>query len=154
MKPCSESHELRTVTHQNGFAALAIGAPALTSLDKYIVILITLRHKSIYHGVRKTMKKNVILEIFGYLRDKGIVSGESEFSEFWLGHSEGYMRKLRSTQSEPSMGAVAICASRLQQASEFIRQSPAHAHVADRFLALSQQCQQIVNEGAAELELV
>jgi hypothetical protein len=38
MKPCSESHELRTVTHQNGFAALAIGAPALTSLDKYIVI--------------------------------------------------------------------------------------------------------------------
>ncbi len=100
------------------------------------------------------MKKNVILEIFGYLRDKGIVSGESEFSEFWLGHSEGYMRKLRSTRSEPSVGALAICASRLQQASEFIRQSPAHVHVADQFLALSQRCQMIVNEGAAELELV
>jgi hypothetical protein len=52
------------------------------------------------------------------------------------------------------MGAVAICASRLQQASHFIRQSAAHAHVADQFLALSQQCQMIVNEGAAELELV
>jgi hypothetical protein len=41
------------------------------------------------------MKKNVILEVFGYLKDKGIVAGESEFSEFWLGHSEGYMRKLQ-----------------------------------------------------------
>ena len=100
------------------------------------------------------MKKNVILEVFGYLKDKGIVAGESEFSEFWLGHSEGYMRKLRSTQSEPSMGAVAICASRLQQASHFIRQSPSHAHVADQFLALSQRCQKIVNADAAELELV
>ncbi len=100
------------------------------------------------------MKKNVILEVLGYLKDKGIVAGESEFSEFWLGHSEGYMRKLRSTQSEPSMGAVAICASRLQQASHFIRQSPSHAHVADQFLALSQRCQEIVNADAAELELV
>ncbi len=100
------------------------------------------------------MKKHVILEIFGYLRDKGIVAGESEFSEFWLGHSEGYMRKLRHQKTEPSMGAVAICASRLQQASLFIRQSPAHSHVADRFLELSKQCQMIVNEDAIELELI
>ena len=100
------------------------------------------------------MKRNVILEVFGYLKGKGIVAGESEFSEYWLGHSEGYMRKLRSTKSEPSMGAVAICASRLHQASHFIRKSPAHAHVADQFLALSQRCQEIVNQDAAELELV
>ena len=100
------------------------------------------------------MKNMVILEIFGYLREKGIVAGESEFSEFWLGHSEGYMRKLRSTRSEPSMGAVAILGSRLLKASEYIRTSPNHAHVADRFLELSDKCQQIVNEDAAELELV
>ena len=100
------------------------------------------------------MKNMVILEIFGYLKDKGIVAGESEFSEFWMGHSEGYMRKLRSTQSEPSMGAVAILGSRLLKASNVIRQSPAHAHVADRFLELSQRCQEIVNEDAVELELV
>ncbi|MFN9111022.1 MAG: DUF6626 family protein, partial [Bacteroidota bacterium] len=54
------------------------------------------------------MKNKLILEIFGYLKDKGIVTGESEFSEHWLGYSEGYVRKLRSTRSEPSMGAVAI----------------------------------------------
>lgn len=100
------------------------------------------------------MKKDIILEVFGYLKSKGIVTGESEFSEQWLGASEGYMRKLRSTQSEPSMGAVAILGSRLQQASNFIRQSPAHAHVADQFFTLSQRCQEIVNEDAVELELV
>ena len=100
------------------------------------------------------MKNTVILEIFEYLREKGIVAGESEFSELWLGHSEGYMRKLRSTQSEPSMGAVAILGSRLLKASEFIRRSPSHVHVADRFLELSDRCHQLVNENAVELELV
>ena len=63
------------------------------------------------------MKKDTILEVFGYLKSKQLVSGESEFSEHWLGCSEGYMRKLRSSQSEPSLGAVAICASRLQNAA-------------------------------------
>ncbi|CAN1484582.1 hypothetical protein MCEREM21A_00006 [Sphingomonadaceae bacterium] len=100
------------------------------------------------------MKKDTILEVFGYLKSKQIVSGESDFSEYWLGCSESYMRKLRSSQSEPSMGAVAICAARLYQASQFIRQSPAHIHVADRFLELSRQCQMIVNEDAIELELI
>lgn len=100
------------------------------------------------------MKKDVVLEIFGYLQSKGIVTGESEFSEDWLGHSEGYMRKLRSTQSEPSMGAVAILGSRLLKASEFIRTSPSHAKAADRFLELSNRCHEIVNVEAAELELV
>ena len=41
------------------------------------------------------MKKDTILEVFGYLKSKQLVSGESEFSEHWLGCSEGYMRKLR-----------------------------------------------------------
>lgn len=100
------------------------------------------------------MKNMVIFEIFGYLKDKGIVTGESEFSELWLGHSEGYMRKLRSTRSEPSMGAIAILGSRLLKASEYIRTSPTHVHVADRFLELSDRCHQLVNEDAVELELV
>jgi hypothetical protein len=108
----------------------------------------------IYHCERKRMKNSVILEIFGYLRDKGIVSTEAEFSTDWLGQCESYYRGLRFKKTEPTLGVVAICASRLQQASHFIRQSPAHAHVADRFLELSRQCQQIVNEDAIELELV
>jgi hypothetical protein len=102
----------------------------------------------------KTMKKNLITETYDFLKHKGIVSTESEFSTDWLGQCESYLRGLRFKQAEPTLGVIAICASRLQQASEIIRQSPAHANVADKFLALSQQCQQIVNEGAAELELV
>ena len=100
------------------------------------------------------MKKQIILEIFGYLKDKGIVSTEAEFSTDWLGQCESYYRGLRFKNTEPTLGVIAICASRLQQASQFIRQSPAHAHVADQFLALSQRCQEIVNADAAELELV
>jgi hypothetical protein len=100
------------------------------------------------------MKKHLIMEIYDFLKNKGIVCTEAEFSTDWLGQCESYFRGLRFKQTEPTLGVVAICAARLQQASHFIRQSPDHAHVADRFLALSQQCQQIVNEGAVELELV
>ena len=31
------------------------------------------------------MKKDTILEVFGYLKSKNIVACESEFSEHWLG---------------------------------------------------------------------
>ena len=100
------------------------------------------------------MKKNTIESVYYFLKAKGIVGTEGEFSTAWLGQCESYFRGLRFKQTEPTLGVVAICASRLQQASHFIRQSPAHAHVADKFLELSQQCQQIVNEDAVELELV
>lgn len=107
-----------------------------------------------YLSTEAVLDKKVIYEIFEFLKQKGIVTGGSDFSTEWLGQCESYYRGLRFKNTEPTLGVVAICASRLQQASQFIRQSPAHAHVADRFLELSQQCQQIVNEGAVELELV
>ena len=100
------------------------------------------------------MDRKVIYEVFEYLKEKGVISGGSDFSTDWLGQCESYYRGLRFKQAEPTLGVIAICASRLQQASHFIRQSPAHAHVADQFLALSQRCQEIVNADAAELELV
>jgi hypothetical protein len=100
------------------------------------------------------MKKHLIMEIYDFLKHKGIVSTEADFSMDWLGQCESYYRGLRFKNTEPTLGVIAICGSRLQQASQFIRQSPAHAHVADRFLELSKQCQMIVNEDAMELELV
>lgn len=99
------------------------------------------------------MKKDIILEIFCYLKGRNIVSSESEFSEHWLGYSESYMRKLRQMKAEPSLGSVAICGSRLLKASEYIRTSPTHTHVADKFLELSERCHKLVNENAVELEL-
>jgi hypothetical protein len=100
------------------------------------------------------IKKDTILEVFGYLKSKQIVSGESEFSEHWLGCSESYMRKLRSSQSEPSLGTIAVCASRLQKAGEQIIASRPHRHVGQQFLSLSERCHQLINEQAVELELV
>lgn len=101
------------------------------------------------------MKKNtVILEIFDFLKQRGIVDSESEFSEGWLGQCDSYYRGLRFKRTEPSMGVVAICASRLQKAGEQIMSSASHRHVGIRFLELSERCHQLINQEAVELELV
>jgi hypothetical protein len=108
---------------------------------------------SIYHREIKLIKKDTILEVFGYLKSKQIVSGESEFSEQWLGHSEGYMRKLRSTQSEPSMGAIAICASRLMNAAEQLGAMPRYKHVAEQLAMMSRKCRSVVDAESVEFDL-
>ena len=99
------------------------------------------------------MKKDTILEVFGYLKSKQIVSGESEFSEHWLGCSEGYMRKLRSSQSEPSLGAVAICASRLQNAAEQFEVLPRYQPLAKQLTSMSIRCRSLVDADSVEFDL-
>lgn len=100
------------------------------------------------------MKNTVILEIFDFLKQKGIATTEGEFSVDWLGQCDSYVRGLRFKQAEPSIGVVAICGSRLRQAGEQIIASPKHAHVGQRFLELSDKCHKLVNENAVELELI
>ena len=99
-------------------------------------------------------KKTVILDIFDFLKKKGMVTTEGEFSEWWLGQCDSYYRGLRFKRKEPSIGVVAIVGSRLQKAGELIVSSPRHAHVGQRFLELSERCHDLVNEDAVELELV
>lgn len=99
-------------------------------------------------------KNTVILEIFDFLKQRGIVDTEGEFSEGWLGQCDSYYRGLRFKRTEPSIGVVAICGSRLRRAGEQIMASPRHAHVGQRFLELSEKCHQLVNEEAVELELI
>lgn len=99
------------------------------------------------------MKKDTILEVFGYLKSKQLVSGESEFSEHWLGCSEGYMRKLRSSQSEPSLGAVAICAGRLQNAAEQFEVLPRYQPLAKQLAFMSGKCRSLVDAESVEFEL-
>jgi hypothetical protein len=100
------------------------------------------------------MKKNdIILEVFGYLKSKNIVSGESEFSEHWLGGSESYMRKLRSSQSEPSLGKIAICASRLQNAADQLKISARHQPLADQLASMSSRCRSFVDADSVEFDL-
>ena len=99
------------------------------------------------------MKKDTILEVFGYLKSKQIVSGESEFSEHWLGCSEGYMRKLRHKKAEPSLGAVAICASRLQNAAEQLRTLPRYQPLAKQLTSMSHKCRSLVDAESVEFDL-
>jgi hypothetical protein len=99
------------------------------------------------------MKNIVILDIFGFLKGRGIVANESNFSEDGLGCSESYLRKLRSSRSEPSMGAIAICASRLQKAGEELNRLPRYRQLGEQFIAMSEKCRALVNADAVEFEL-
>ena len=60
------------------------------------------------------MKKTVLNEVYDLLKKIGAVDNESEFSTDWLARSECYMRTLRFKQANPSVGTLAICASKLQ----------------------------------------
>jgi hypothetical protein len=99
------------------------------------------------------MKKDTILEVFGYLKSKQIVSGESEFCEHWLGCSESYMRKLRHKKTEPSLGAVAICASRLMCAAEQLKKLPRYQPLAKQLTSMSNKCRSLVDADSVEFEL-
>lgn len=99
------------------------------------------------------MKKYIINEVFEALTGAGIVSTEGEFSQDWLGHCESYLRNLRFKNTEPSLGAIAICGSRLQRAGALMIAVPRYRQIGVRFLALSERCHEQVNQSAVELEL-
>ena len=99
------------------------------------------------------IKKTTILEVFGYLKSKSIVAGESEFSEHWLGCSEGYMSKLRHKKSEPSLGAIAICASRLQNAADQLRTLPRYQPLVTQLTSMSDKCRSLVDADSVEFDL-
>lgn len=98
-------------------------------------------------------KKAVISEVFDFLKAKGITASESEFSEHWLGCCEGYVRKLRSAKTEPSLGTIAICASRLQNAAEQLRSLPRYHQLATQLEAMSGKCRAFVDADSVEFEL-
>lgn len=100
------------------------------------------------------MKNSVIFEVFDFLKQRGVVLSESDFSMEWLGQSESYFRGMRFRKTEPTLGVIAICGTRLLRASEFLSQSPYHTRLADEFFALSERCHEIVNEDAAKLVLM
>jgi hypothetical protein len=86
------------------------------------------------------MGKSVIFEIFGELRDARLVQSEQEFCRNWLGRSECYMRTIRFKRTQPSLGTLAICADRLRQGSETMRNN-GDLDSAILLSALSTKCQ-------------
>jgi hypothetical protein len=86
------------------------------------------------------MEKTVLNEVFEFLRRIEAVDTESEFSTDWLCRSESYMRSLRFKQVQPSMGTLAICASKLSHYGNKLKDKQKHADVSDQLLNLSDAC--------------
>ena len=73
------------------------------------------------------MQKTVLNDVFELLQQIGAVSSESEFSKDWLARTECYMRTLRFKHADPSVGTLAICASKLQHYASCMTATDAHA---------------------------
>lgn len=91
------------------------------------------------------MQKTVLSEVFDLLKQIEVVSSESEFSRDWLCRSECYLRTIRFKKTEPSIGAVAICASKLQHHGKTMVQMETHRKLGERFLYLSDKCHEHIN---------
>ena len=94
------------------------------------------------------MQKMVLDEIFDLLQQIGVVSSESEFSKDWLCRSECYMRTLRFKRAKPSVGTLAICASKLQHYGHCMTTTERHTQLGKRFIELSEQCHEQINSDA------
>ena len=94
------------------------------------------------------MQKTVLNEVYDLLKKIGAVNNESEFSSGWLARSECYMRTLRFKHANPSLGTLAICASKLQHYASCMAVTDAHANLDKEFIKLSEQCHTQINTDA------
>ena len=94
------------------------------------------------------MQKTVLTEVYDLLKKIGAVDNESEFSTDWLARSECYMRTLRFKQANPSVGTLAICASKLQHYASCMTATDRHAKLGKQFIKLSEQCHTQINTDA------
>ena len=94
------------------------------------------------------MQKTILNDVFELLQHIGAVSSESEFSKDWLARSECYMRTLRFKQANPSVGTLAICASKLQHYANCMTATDVHAKLGKQFIELSEQCHTQINSDA------
>ena len=86
------------------------------------------------------MEKLVLNEVFEFLKEIKAVDSESEFSKDWLGRSECYFRSLRHKRIQPSIGTLAICASKLHHYGNKIRDKQSHSDISNQMLSLSDAC--------------
>lgn len=91
------------------------------------------------------MEKTVLNEVFDYLKEIKAVDSESEFSTDWLGRSECYMRNLRFKKAQPSIGTLAICASKLSHYGNRLKDKQVHSNISTQLLQLSEACNQQIN---------
>jgi hypothetical protein len=98
-------------------------------------------------------KNNIIYEVFGYLKEIGLTENECEFSQHWLGCSSGYVRSLRFTKREPSIGSLGVLTTRLNSVGEQMVATKEWRQVGLKMITYAEQCAIKVNEGGIELEI-
>jgi len=65
----------------------------------------------------------LIDDLYVQLKEIGVVQNKSDFSERWLGKEKSYYRGLLSKQREPSVDALAFCATKLRASSIYVAPS-------------------------------
>ena len=63
-------------------------------------------------------------------------------------YSECYVRTLRFKRVKPSVGTLAICASKLQHYGRCMTATEAHTQLGNRFIELSERCHKQINADA------
>ena len=92
-------------------------------------------------------------DAFELVRSVGLTGSLSEFSQTYLGQNQSYWRTLKCTKTEPSLGAVAICAARMKSNAEKMLATKQYRHIGLKFMYASEQLREIVNDGCVELDL-
>ena len=91
------------------------------------------------------MAKTVLDDVYQMLHGIGAVRSENEFSKDWLGRSDCYLRTLRFKRVPPSVGSIAICASKLQHYGQRMLATTEHTQLGERFVGLSNACYRQIN---------
>ena len=107
----------------------------------------------VIYSRRENLRKILVEEIYMVLKQWDMVSGQSDFCEDWLSHSECYLRALKMKGAEPSIGAVAILASRLLNAAEQLAIDPSYQSLVEQLRRLSNRCREIVDADGIHFDL-
>ncbi len=91
------------------------------------------------------MKKEDLLDMYEMLLKYKFIKNESEFSIYWLGKSESYWRNLRCRDAIPSVGAIAICGSKLRYYGNIFSAVDDRKALSEEFLRQSANCHKYVN---------
>ena len=92
------------------------------------------------------MEDKFYLDIYELLIKYKFIKNESEFSIYWLGKSESYWRNLRCRDAIPSVGAIAICGSKLRYYGNIFSAVDDRKALSEEFLRQSANCYKYVNQ--------
>jgi len=91
------------------------------------------------------MKKESLIDVYEMLIKYKFIKNESEFSLYWMGKSESYWRNLRCRDASPSVGAIAVCGTKLRYYGNLFAAVEDRRELSETFLQHSATCYKYVN---------